>query len=225
VAYRSSEAYNVPMPRLHQVRRDETDAPIVHAMYDFLFDDRDPVDEPGTATGTPGDWWTVFANVPDVLDHAVKGFGLYRSAERVLDPVLRELGQARVGWAAGSQFVFSQHCKSLRDLDVSDERIAAIAHWPAATCYSDVERLVLAYADCLAYDHGRVPDGVFDALRAALGDAALLELTYITALYLQHAVMSRALRTEFDDRDETVVEVAAPEGYEGGLLVSRAENE
>ena len=42
----------------------------------------------------------------------------------------------------------------------------------------------------------------------------MLELTYITTLYLQHAVMSRALRTEFDDVDERVVEVAAPEGYE-----------
>ena len=28
-----------------------------------------------------------------------------------------------------------------------------------------------------------------------------------------HATMCRALRLEFDDRDEPVVEVAAPEGY------------
>jgi hypothetical protein len=75
-----------------------------------------------------------------------------------------------------------------------------------------VERLVLAYTDCLVYDHGRVPDGLFDALRGHFSDEELLELTYITALYLQHAVMSRALRTEFDDVEERVVEVAAPEG-------------
>ena len=120
------------MPRLHQVPRSEARAEIVTVMYDMLFDDRDPVAEPGTATGTPGDWWTVFANSPDVLQHAVQGFGLYQSSKRVLDPVLRELGQTRVGWAAGSQFVFSQHCKSLRALGVSEERIAAIAHWGAA---------------------------------------------------------------------------------------------
>jgi len=66
---------------------------------------------------------------------------------------------------------------------------------------------VLAYTDCLAYDHGRVPDGLFDALRAVLPDEEILELTYITTLYLQHAVMSRALRTEFDDRAEPVTEV------------------
>ena len=31
-----------------------------------------------------------------------------------LDPALRELGQTRAGWLRGSQFVFSQHCKSCR---------------------------------------------------------------------------------------------------------------
>jgi len=208
------------VPRLRQVPKDEATAPIVTLMYEHLFGDRDPVAEPGTATGTPGDWWTVFALVPDVLDHAVAGFGLYDSPKRQLDPVLRELGQTRAGWVAGSQFVFSQHCKSLRKLGVGEDKIEAVPHWPAAGCYDEVERLVLAYTDCLVLDRGRVPDGLFDALRAHLSDEQVLELTYITALYLQHAVMSRALRTEFDDRDEPVVEVAAPDGADVGLDIT-----
>lgn len=209
------------MPRLRQVSRAEAQAPIVSTMYRLLFGDRDPVAEPGTETGTRGDWWTVFANVPDVLEHAVKGFGLYRSPARKLDPVLRELGQTRVGWAAQSQFVFSQHCKSLRGLGVSEERIAAIPHWTSAGCFDEIERLVLAYTDCLVYDLGRVPDGLFDALQVHLSDEQILELTYITTLYLHHAVMSRALRTEFDDVDERIVEVAAPQaGNASGLRIS-----
>lgn len=195
------------MPRLRQVPRSEAEAPIVTVMYDLLFEERDPVAEPGTTDGTPGDWWTVFALVPDVLEHAVQGFGLYQSPKRLLDPVLRELAQARVGWDVGSQFVYSQHCKSLRALGVTDEVIAAVPHWAAADCFDDLQRLVLAYTDCLALDLGRVPDGLFDALRRQLPDEHLLELTYITTLYLQHAVMSRALRTEFDDRDDPVTEV------------------
>lgn len=176
-------------------------------MYDLLFPGRDPVAEPGAVNNTPGDWWTVFALVPDVLEHAVNGFGLYQSPKRLLDVTLRELAQARVGFAAGSQFVFSQHCKSLRSIGESDERINGITHWAAVDCFNDLERLVLAYTDCLALDHGRVPDGLFDALRARLSDEQILELTYITTMYLQHAVMSRALRTEFDDRAEPVIEV------------------
>ena len=94
------------MPRLRQVPRAEAQADIVITMYDQLFgSDRDPVAEPGTEAGTPGDWWTVFALVPDLLKHAVRGFALYRSPKRLLDPVLRELGQTRAGWLRGIQFV------------------------------------------------------------------------------------------------------------------------
>ena len=116
------------MPRLRQIPRAEADPKVLRS-YDLLFGDRDPVAEPGTSTGTPGDWWTVFANVPDVLEHCNRGFALYRSPDRKLDPVLRELAQTRVGYTKASQFVFSQHCKSLRGLKVSEERIAAIPHW------------------------------------------------------------------------------------------------
>jgi alkylhydroperoxidase family enzyme len=200
------------MPRLHQVTREENQSPLVETMYGLLFGDRDPVAEPGTATGTPGDWWTVFANDHAVFEHAVQGFGVYRGAK--LDPVLRELGQTRAGWLVGSQFVFSQHCKSLRGLGVEEGKIAAIAVGAASPVWDDLERLVLGYTDCLVRGMGRVPDDIFDGLRAALPDDQLLELTYITTLYAQHAVMSKALRTEFDDVDERVVEVDAPPNFD-----------
>jgi len=202
------------MPRLRQVSRADAPDGIVTAMYDLLFGERDPVTEPGTVTGTPGDWWTVFALVPDVLDHAVRGFGLYRSPNRKLDPQLRELGQTRAGWARGSQFVFSQHAKSCRALGMDDTKIESIAHWAAADCFSEVERLVLAYTDALVYDGGRVADGLFESLRRHLSDEEILELTYITCMYDMHATMSRALRTEFDDQPEPIVEVDAPDGFD-----------
>jgi alkylhydroperoxidase family enzyme len=216
------------MPRLRQVSRHETSDPLVLQMYDQLFGDRDPVAEPGTATGTPGDWWTVFALVPDVFRRAVQGFGLYRSPKRLLDPVLRELGQTRAGWTRGSQFVFSQHCKSCRALGMSDDMIAAIPAWSTSTLFSSAQRAVLAYTDCLVLDGGRVPDAVFAALREHLIDEEILELTYITSMYEMHAVISRALRLEFDDRDEPIVELAAPEGFAGmdvGAAISRRDDD
>ncbi len=186
--------------------------PLTLLMYQLLFDDRDPVAEPGTATGTPGDWWTVFALVPDVMKHSVDGFALYRSPKRLLDPILRELGQTRAGWLRGSQFVYSQHCKSCRALGMSEEQIEAVPSWAVATCFSAPQRAVLAYTDCLVGDGGRVPDALFAELRAHLSDEEILELTYITCMYEMHATMSIALRTEFDDRPEPIVEVAGPDG-------------
>jgi len=212
------------MPRLRQVPRSEDNAPIVESMYQLLFDDRDPIAEPGTATGSPGDWWTVFALVPDVLDHSVRGFALYRSSRRILAPELRELGQTRAGWAVGSQFVFSQHCKSCRVLGMPEAKIQAIAYWGASDEFTEVERAVLAYTDALALQGGRVHDALFAKLREHLSDVEIIELTYITSMYVMHAIMSRALRTEWDDRDDLIVEVAGPEGFSGydvGAGISR----
>lgn len=201
------------MPRLRQVRRTETDDALTIRMYDRLFGpDTDPVDSPGTATGTPGDWWTVFALVPDIMSHAVRGFGLYSSPDRKLSPILRELAQSRAGWARGSQFVFSQHCKSCRGLGISEAKIAAIAGWAASDEFDKTERMVLAYTDALVLDGGRVSDGLFTGLQEALSDEQILELTYVTAMYDMHAVIARALRLEYDDRPEPITEIAGPEG-------------
>lgn len=198
------------MPRLSQVPRDAA-PPDIQTIYDMLFDGRDPVAEPGTATGTPGNWWTVFALVPDCFRHAVAGFAFYRSHDRKLDPRLRELGQARAGFLRESQFVFSQHCKAARDVGLSEEQIEALPSWSGADCFSPAERAVLAYTDEVVLQNGRVQDATFERLRGHLSEIEILELTYITALYEMHAILCRALRLEYDDVGERVVEVPAPE--------------
>lgn len=200
------------MPRLREVPRAEVTDERILFFYDRLFGpDRDPAVDHGTATGSPGDWWTVFAQSPEAFRHAVRGFALYRDAK--IDPLLRELGQSRAGWARGSQFVFSQHCKQLRALGVPEEKVQAVAYWQTADCFSELERAVLAYTDGLVLDGGRVHDEIFAVLKRHLTDEEILLLTYVTCLYEMHATMAKALRLEFDDREEPIVEVAAPEGY------------
>ena len=201
------------MPRLHEVPKADAEAPIVKAMYKRLFGDRDPVAQPGTETGTPGDWWTVFANSPDVMDHACRGFALYAGPDRKIAPALRELGQTRAGWLVGSRFVFSQHCKSCRALGYPEEKIEALKAWQVSELFDPLERALLAYTDALVQGFGRVDDAVFDVLRENLSDEAILEFTYITMMYTMHAVISVALRLEYDDRPDPVVEIAAPADY------------
>jgi alkylhydroperoxidase family enzyme len=195
-----------------QVSREDADESVI-PFYDALFGkDRDPVEEPGTATGTPGDWWTVFAQVPDCLHHMVAGFQFYRDEKRKISPRLRELGQARAGFARGSQFVFSQHCKALRAAGFSEEQISAIPHWSSTDLFSGIERAVLAYTDDLVLQGGRVADGTFAKLQEELSDVEIIELTYIICSYEMHATMTRALRLEFDNVQERIVEVPVPEG-------------
>jgi alkylhydroperoxidase family enzyme len=199
--------------RLRQVPRSEVTSPVVMSMYERLFGDRDPVTEPGTATGTPGDWWSVFANSPDVLEHAARGFGLYANPDRKIPGPLRELGQTRAGWLVGSQFVFSQHCKACRGYGFSEEKIEAIKSWGVSDLFDPIERALLAYTDALVLGMGRVDDAVFNAMKGQLDDEQILEFTYITMTYALHAVMCRALRLEFDDRADPIIEIAAPADY------------
>ena len=198
------------MPRLREVNRKDADASVL-PLYDALFGDRDPVDEPGTATGTPGNWWTVFALVPECFAHAVAGFQFYRGKNRKIKAKLRELGQTRAGYTRGSQFVFSQHCKSMRAVGFSEEQIAAIPHWASTDLFSALERAVLAYTDDLVLSGGRVADGTFEVLKQHLSDEQILELTYITCTYEMHATMCRALHLEYDEVEERLQEIAAPD--------------
>lgn len=197
------------MPRLRQVPRSEA-SPDALQMYDRLFGDRDPVAEPGTATGTPGNWWTVFALSPDILNSCVAQFGLMNSKNRVLEPKYRELAITRSAFVTGSQFSFSQHCKALRATGIGEEKVTAVPAWASSDVFDAEERVVLAYADQVALQNGRVQEATVQRLKSFLSDEAILELTFAAALYHFHSIMARALRLEYDDVDERVVEIPAP---------------
>lgn len=194
------------MPRVKSVPRAEA-APEVLPLYEQMFGDRDPVAEPGTATGTRGDWWTVWAQVPGIL----KAFSAYPMKEAPLDPQLRELAIVRTGYARASQFVFSQHCKAARREGVAEEKIRAVPYWTVADCFTPLERAVLAYVDGQILEGGRVHDEVFERLRRALPEEHILMLTYFINMYQLHATATRALRLEYDDVPERVVEIPAPD--------------
>ncbi len=204
------------MPRLRQVPRHEVTDPTVMAAYGALFGARDPVAEPGTAMGPPGDWWTVLAQAPHILTHFIQCSRMYLGPSMTLAPTLRELGQLRTGWLNGCKFVYSQHCKMARNVGVTDEQVESVKEWQVATCFDEKQRTVLAYVDYLITQRGRVPDGVFSKLKSYLSDVEIIELTYVTCCYDGYSVLTRAFRLDFDDRDDPVFEVPAPDTYDGG---------
>ncbi len=194
------------MPRVKLVPRGEATAE-VRALYDQIFGGtRDPVAEPGTITGTPGNWWTAWANVPGIL----KAFSAFPMAEADLDAHLRELAILRTGYLRASHFVFSQHCKAARRLGVSDAKIEAAPYWSLSDAFTPAERAVLAYVDAVVLQDGRVHDKVFEALRGQLTDAHILMLTYFVGMYSLHATSTKALRLEYDDVPDRIVEIPMP---------------
>ena len=57
---------------------------------------------------------------------------------------------------------------------------------------------------------GRVQDATMERLKKHLPDEQILNLTFTVCMYVLHATMCKALRLEYDDADERIVEVPAP---------------
>jgi alkylhydroperoxidase family enzyme len=198
------------MSRLGLPRRSDIASEEIQATFQRVFGDRDPAVDTGTETGSRGDWWPTMAIEPGIFHLIEERHAWQSSDERTYDPIMRELAIVRAGWARGSQFVFSQHCKILRRLKLPEEKIAAIPDWSTSGVFSVAEMTLLAYVDDLVLASGRVPESRFAALRTHFTDVQILELTYIACSYDMSATMARALRLEYDDHADPVVEVPPP---------------
>src|SRR5712692_10117731 len=91
--------------RVRQVPLSEA-TPEIRKLYQQIFGDRNPVAQPGTATGSPGDYWTTLALVPDVLKLASDALFALLQPGRKLEPRYRELAILRTAIVviAGSNF-------------------------------------------------------------------------------------------------------------------------
>ncbi len=198
------------MRRLRQVPKAEA-TPEVLEIYRQFFGERDPVAEPGTATGTPGDYWTTFALAPDLLQMARRDLMDLLQPGRKLDPKLRELAILRTGIVGDSRFEYSQHLKLARMVGVPEEKLAAIKGWTTSDVFAPVERAVMAATDEILA-RNLVEDETFAALQNHLSDPEILELFVVIGLWRMHGLIVRALHLEYDsDTTARMKEVPAPE--------------
>jgi alkylhydroperoxidase family enzyme len=197
------------VPRLKQVSLAEA-TPEIKELYNQFFHGRDPVAEPGTDTGTPGDYWTTFALVPDLLFQARSTLGTLLQPGRKLPAPLRELAIVRTGIVGDSKFEYSQHLKVARLVGVSADKLAAIKSWALSDKFTPAERAVMQATDELV-GRNLVEDQTFAALKENLADDQILELFYVIGLWRMHGMIVRALHLEYDnDTTSRMAEVPAP---------------
>jgi AhpD family alkylhydroperoxidase len=90
---------------------------------------------------------------------------------------------------------------------VSEEQMRELPRFRESDAFTDDERLVLEYAECISRTPVEVPDELFERLRARFDEAQLIELTYAAALENLRARFNWALGIE-------------PQGYsEGGVCI------
>jgi alkylhydroperoxidase family enzyme len=194
--------------RLTPVARPDA-PPVVQAIYDDVFSPgRDPVADPGTVTGSSGDFWTVLANVPEVIIHA-RTFAndFVRSTVRELSRAQRELVIVRAAFDVDSKFEYSQHRKFLRATGYPENKADDIPVWTTSSAFTSEERALLALTDEIVLCAGRSQDATFCRLREHFSDAAIIEASYIAAQYVMFGLLCRSLRLEYDDIPERCQEV------------------
>src|SRR5947209_3225817 len=195
--------------RVRQVSHGEA-PPEVRKLYQQIFGDRDPVARPGTATGTPGDYWTTLALVPDILKIMSDALFALLQPGRKLDPRLRELVILRTAITGDCRFEFSQHLKVARAAGISETELNSVKGWTTSDNFDEAERSVMAAADELIA-RNLVEDATFAALKRHLSDEQIVELFYVIATYRMHGLLVRALHLEFDnDTTARMQEVPAP---------------
>src|SRR5215813_5408152 len=122
------------MGRLRQVAKAEA-SPEVLEIYRQFFGERDPVAQPGTATGTPGDYWTTLALVPDILKLSSDALFALLQPGRKLEPRFRELAILRTAIAGDCKFEYSQHLKVARAEGIEDTKINALKSWTTSDSF------------------------------------------------------------------------------------------
>jgi alkylhydroperoxidase family enzyme len=195
------------MARIKPVARADAGLEI-QAVYDRIFTEgRDPVAEPGTATGSSGDFWTVLATVPGVITHIIGFADVFIRGESTFSQQLRELVICRTAFNIGSKFEYSQHRKSLRNTGYPESKAEEIPVWASSDLFSPEERALLAYVDELTLCAGRTQDRTFERLQSHFSDVHIIEAAYVAAQYVAYGLLIKSLRLEYDDFSERVEEV------------------
>ena len=129
------------------------------------------------------------ANIFKMMAHSPKYFEQYcRLGGAIrhkgeLDPIVRELAITRTGILCEAPYEIVAHKRIGKNVGVTDEQNAALENWQAATCFNEVQRAALAFADEIV-KLNKPTDATFKAIAAKLTPAALVELQLSVGFYI-----------------------------------------
>src|ERR1700709_1543688 len=122
------------------------------------------------------------ANIFRMMAHSPSYFEQYcRMGE--LDPGVRELAITRTGILCEAPYEIVAHKRIGKNVGVTDEQNEALENWQAATCFNEVQRAALAFADEIVKLR-KPTDATFKAIASKLTPAALVELQLSVGFYI-----------------------------------------
>lgn len=124
----------------------------------------------------------MMAHSPSHLEQYCRLGGAIRNKGE-LDPVVRELAITRTGILCEAPYEVVAHKRIGKAVGVTDEQNEALADWQNASCFTELQRLALAFTDEIV----RLPkptDATFKAIAAKLTPGALVELQLAVGFYV-----------------------------------------
>ncbi len=127
----------------------------------------------------------VYAHIPGLLN----AYGKLEQASSKLDVLSsrqRALAELKSATTVRCEYCIDLGSQIARHWGLTDEELLALSDYRSdyrtASCFSDVDKLVLEYATALSRTPVEVSDRLFDALRAHFDTAQLVGLTHVITL-------------------------------------------
>lgn len=117
---------------------------------------------------------------------------------------VKHLARMLVAWRIGCPWCLDFGTKTGKKLGVTDEQLRALPDYEHSSVFSEEERVALHYADAMTRTPVRVPDALFEALKACYTDRQILEITAAIAWENFHARVNHALDLEAERLVERV---------------------
>ena len=113
-----------------------------------------------------------------------------------LDHTLLNFIYLRASQINGCAYCLDMHWKDLRAAGETEQRLYGLDAWRESPYYSDRERAALAWTEAVTNIHdGRVPDSVFDEVRAVFSEKEIADLTLAATTINSWNLLNIALRT------------------------------
>ncbi len=135
----------------------------------------------------------LFLANPDV---ELNAFRVWRASG--LTPRAREFVILRCAYAQQSTYEWHQHVRIALTEGITTAEIDAVRDWRDAACFTEAERVLLAYVDELAAS-SRPSDAVFTAFAEGRTPAEIVGVTALITLYFQLAHIMAALDLETEE--------------------------
>ena len=147
----------------------------------FFFTRRKLAQMTGLQTATMLEPLRMYAYIPKLLN----AYGRLEMAESkmdILSPRHRALAELKSATTVRCEYCIDLGSQIARRWGITDAELLAMTDYRDADCFSDLDKLILAYATAISRTPVEVSDELFDALRAHFSTAQLVGLTHVITL-------------------------------------------